>query len=47
MDADMINSFLQSTLEIIREVGQLRYKVKKIYKKKDEIGSGDITGIIG
>ena len=47
MDANIINPFLQATLEIIRDVAQLSYQIQKIYKKNDEKGQGDITGIIG
>ncbi len=47
MDANMINTFLKATLEIIRDVAHLRYKVQKIYRKNDEKGRGDVTGIIG
>ncbi len=47
MDANMINTFLKATLEIIHDVAHLSYKVQKIYRKKDEKGMGDVTGIIG
>lgn len=47
MDANMINTFLKATLEIIHDVAHLSYKVHKIYRKKDEKGIGDVTGIIG
>jgi chemotaxis protein CheX len=43
----MINTFLKATLEIIRDVAHLHYKVQKIYRKNDEKGRGDVTGIIG
>jgi len=43
----MVNIFLKATLEIIRDVAHLHYKVKKIYRKTDEKGQGDVTGIIG
>jgi chemotaxis protein CheX len=47
VDANMINTFLKATLEIIHDVAHLSYKVHKIYRKKDEKGIGDVTGIIG
>ncbi|MFH2066407.1 MAG: chemotaxis protein CheX [Pseudomonadota bacterium] len=47
MDANMINPFLQATLEIIRDTAHLHYQLQKIYRKKDDKGRGDITGIIG
>ncbi|MBA4366254.1 MAG: hypothetical protein C0403_01265 [Desulfobacterium sp.] len=47
VDANMINTFLKATLEIIHDVAHLSYKVQKIYRKNDEKGRGDVTGIIG
>lgn len=47
VNAKMINPFLNSTLEILREATSIDFKVGKFYVKKDVFGRGDVTGIIG
>ncbi len=47
MDAKMINPFLHATLEILKEVASIDFNVGTFYVKKDIIGLGDVTGIIG
>jgi len=47
MNVNIINPFLNATLEIINELAGIGYEVEKPYIKKDEYGRGDITGIIG
>lgn len=46
MDAKMINPFLNATLEIIEEMAPIDPEKQKIYLKKDDRASGDISGII-
>ena len=46
MDAKLINPFLNSTLEIIKEFADVDYEIKKAYLKEDEKARGEVTGIV-
>lgn len=47
MDAKMVNPFLHATLEILKETAEIDFQVGTFYRKKNEMASGDITGIVG
>lgn len=47
MDVKYINPFLTATVNVIKTMAFLDVKPGKPFLKKDNIGSGDVSGIIG
>ncbi|RLB70855.1 MAG: chemotaxis protein CheX, partial [Deltaproteobacteria bacterium] len=47
MDVRYINPFLEATIHVLKTMAFINSKPGKPYVKKDEIATGDITGVIG
>jgi chemotaxis protein CheX len=47
MDVRFINPFLEGTLEVLTTMAFVNPKAGKPYLKKDNVGKGDVSGIIG
>lgn len=46
MDANLVNPFIEATLNILETTASTQAVAKKPYLKKDPVARGDITGII-
>lgn len=47
MDANMINPFINATTNVLETMAFIACKAGKPYLKKDDIATGDVTGVIG
>ncbi len=47
MDADLINPFINATKNVIGTMAFAQCKAGAPYLKKDDVATGDVTGIIG
>jgi len=47
MDANLINPFIDATLNVLGTMASTRAQAGKPYIKKDKVARGDVTGVIG
>jgi len=47
MDANLINPFIDATLNVLGTMASTRARAGKPYIKKDKVARGDVTGVIG
>jgi chemotaxis protein CheX len=47
MDVRYINPFIESTVHVLKTMSSITAKVGKPYLKKNEVATGDVSGIIG
>ncbi len=47
MDASFINPFINATLNVLETMAFIKSKAGAPYLKKDDVATGDLTGIIG
>lgn len=47
MDAALINPFISATLNVLQTMAFIKAQAGKPYLKKDDIASGDVSGVIG
>ena len=47
MDVNFINPFLESIMNVVETMAQMKAEPQKPFKKEDNISRGDISGIIG
>jgi chemotaxis protein CheX len=46
MDADLVNAFIDTTLQILNTVSETQFQVQQPYLKRDRSARGDISGLI-
>ena len=47
MDVNFVNPFLESIMNVVETMAQIKAKPQKPFKKEDSQSRGDVTGIIG
>jgi len=47
MDANMINPFINATINVLETMAFVKCKAGKPYLKKEDMAMGDVTGVIG
>jgi chemotaxis protein CheX len=47
MDVRYINPFIESTVHVLKTMSSITARVGKPYLKKNEVATGDVSGIIG
>jgi len=47
MDANLINPFINATLNVLETMAYVTCKAEKPYLKEDDVAKGDVTGVIG
>ena len=47
MDANLINPFINATINVLETMAFTKCKANKPYLKKDDRAQGDVTGVIG
>ena len=47
MDVNFMNPFLESIMNVLQTMAQIKANPQKPFKKEDNISRGDVTGIIG
>ena len=47
MDANLINPFIDATLNVLGTMASTKAQAGKPYIKKDKVARGDVTGVIG
>ena len=47
MDANIINPFINATLNVLETMAFVKAEVEKPYLKKDNVAQGDVSGIVG
>ncbi len=47
MDAELINPFINSTINVLETMAFMKCKAGKPYLKKDDVAQGDVSGVMG
>ena len=47
MDVNLINPFIDATLNVLETMASTKARAGKPYIKKDQVARGDVTGVIG
>ena len=47
MNAELINPFINATLNVLETMAFVKSKAGKPYLKKDSVVQGDVSGVIG
>jgi chemotaxis protein CheX len=47
MDVNLINPFIDATLNVLETMASTKVQPGKPYLKKDEVARGDVSGVIG
>jgi len=47
MDVNLINPFINATINVLETMAHIRCRVEKPYLKKDSVAKGAVTGVIG
>ncbi len=47
MDVNLINPFINATINVLETMAHIRCRVEKPYLKKDSVAKGEVTSVIG